>query len=168
MKQKTTRIACFAGIVLVMHSLGLATAAQMGTQKEGLKRLSPLAVYITGDSWLMSDSSLRTQVDLRLRRSGVPLNDECKPTSICVPQIYVELRAVKMSERMTYFSITVQCNIAVSPVGEPERRLLATVWLDGDSGVTLNNETEIVREKVAQLIDGFANDYLAANPKSHP
>ncbi len=166
MNQKIKRAFGVAAFAVCMQCLAVTTVAQMGTQKDGLRRLAKLAVHISGDSSIMNDSQLRTQVELRLRRAGVPLNDECKPASVCIPQIHVELRAVKMNDRITYFWITVQCNIVVAPVNEPERRLLATVWISEESGLALNNDTDPVREKITQLIDEFANDYFAANPKS--
>lgn len=94
--------------------------------------------------------------------------NDCKVGTVCVPQVYVKLTAIAMSAQVTYCLIRIECNTFVALVGQPNRRILATVWLNENGIVALKNEYGPVTDEINHLIDEFANDYLAANPKSHP
>jgi hypothetical protein len=156
--------------VVSFQLMALTAFAQMGTQKEGLRGLSGLSVTVKSLSkTVMTDDQLQVRVELRLRRSGITVN-ECKAGTICLPQLYVKLVAIGMGGEfdVKYCLITIECNNFVVSTTQPSRRLIATVWFTEDSVLTLKDEYKPLGDKIDELIDGLANDYLAANPRSQP
>jgi hypothetical protein len=162
---KNRRTLYFVGAVLFVACFAGVAQGQMARQREPLKGLSGFGVYVSGDDWLLSDSQLRLLVELRLRQAGVQIA-ECKSPKVCVPHLYVELKSVKRMDDLTWFSIKIECNYVVASITDSKRQFLATVWLSQDSGITLRNESDVVRKKLIELVEIFLNDYLAANPKT--
>ncbi len=149
------------------HLMALNAFGQMGTQKEALRGLSGFSVAVQSLSkTVMTDDQLRLKVELRMRRAGITVN-ECKPGATCLPQLYVKLVSIGMAGEfdVKYSLITVEFNNSVLSTTQPARRLIATVWLSDDSVLTLKNEYGPLGDKIDELIDGLANDYLAVNPK---
>ena len=155
-----------AAVALLLPFMALTALAQgMGRQPDALKNMRSVSVKaISLDKAVMSDAQLQTQVELRLRRAGVPVK-ECEPKTVCVPEIFVKVAVfyVKAKGDLMMSIITIQCNTVVAAVGQPERRLLATVWMNENTIAALDSAT--IRDQIDQLVDEFANDYLSVNPK---
>jgi hypothetical protein len=159
------KLAC---AVVCFHLTALSALAQMGTQQEALRGMSSVWVSVqSADKTVITDDRLRVQVELRLRRAGITVKG-CNADTICLPQLYVKVIPIRTSPDLTFCLIKVECNMGVAPIGEPNRRLWATVWLDENAIIALKNDYGPVTVGIDDLIDKFANDYLAANPKPRP
>lgn len=155
-----------AAIALLVPFMALTAFAQMGRQPDALKNMRSVSVKVISlDRAVLSDAQLQTQVELRLRRAGVPVLKECDPKTVCVPQVLVKLAVFQMKGKVDLMTcvITIECNTIVAAVGQPDRRLMATVWTNENTIVALDNTT--IREYIDDLVDEFANDYLSVNPK---
>jgi len=145
--------------------MALSSLSQMGKQQDALRGLSSLYVSVDSlDKTVVTDEQLRVQIELRLRRAGI-LVKQCATDTLCLPQIYVKVVPIPTGDRTMFCLIRMEGNIAVSPVGEPNRRLMATAWLTESSILALKNEYRPVTDEIDRMVDALANDYLAANPK---
>ena len=122
----------------------------------------------------LSKSKLQTQVELRLRRAGVPvLSEEESFKDARSPYLYINVATIADSNFSTYgYIVVLQLNQTVSLLIDAqgkniEVRAVATTWTaQGRYGSLRRSQLEAtVRRALDQMVDKFANDYLASNPK---
>ena len=154
-------------IALLVPFMALTAFAQgMGRQPDALKNMRSFSVNVVSlDRTVLTNEQLQTQVELRLRRAGLSVKD-CTPKTGCVlPQVFVKLAVFQIKGKVDSMIclITIECNTAVASIGQPDRHFIATVWMNEDTIVALDDST--VRNRIDDLVDQFANDYLSVNPK---
>jgi hypothetical protein len=81
--------------------------AQLPDQRDSLKRLYPVVVGVqTLDNDArpegLSIQQIRTDVELRLRRSGVPISEDKSDGNPAYPQLYVGADVAKYGDRSNY------------------------------------------------------------------
>ena len=154
-----------AAIALLVPFMALTAFAQgMGRQPDALKNMRSFSVKVVSlDRTVLTDEQLQTQVELRLRRAGLSVKD-CAPKTVCVPEVFVKLAVFQKKGGVSMIClITIECNTVVAAVGQPDRHFLATVWTNEDTIVALDNTD--IRDRIDDLVDQFANDYLSVNRK---
>jgi hypothetical protein len=116
----------------------------------------------------LAKSALQTDVELRLRHAGIRVLTENE--SIAAPgspYLHLRVMAAKNDLRMYGYSIELELKQLVRLDRDPSMRSVATTWgaLVGVGIVPAGDLSHVVRERVRDAVDGFINDFLAANPK---
>jgi len=154
--------------ILVFLCISSLSLAQDKYERETLRGLKGVSVVIEG---LSSDakregltkSQLQTEVELRLRRSGIPVLE-----SRDAPYLYVNVTTVSsLPTNLHAVAINVALNQDVYLRRYPTILLYgATTWAQTSTLIVSGNRLrEFVRENVGSLVDKFGNDYLAVNPR---
>jgi hypothetical protein len=112
--------------------------------------------------YTLSESQIQTDVELRLRKAGVPLKS--KGEYLSYPQFYVTLNAWE-DGGLYFYHIRIRLNEGVDLHRRPNRLTLATTWEDEVFGTIGQKNLRNLRENIADLVDKFINDYITANPK---
>jgi len=151
-------------------------AAQAGTTEEreslrGIKGIGVLIEGITPDARAdgLSESEIRTAVELIFRSSGIPLLSEAKSSKpFLAPYLYVNVKALTTKLGLSHYCVEVQFRQYVSPVNRTEKSfpIHATTWqMSMVGGVGADNLRSIISVSVEPLVKNFANDFLALNPR---
>jgi hypothetical protein len=160
----------FTGLIL----FGQAGMAQLPNQKNALRSLSSpnVEVEVQDASFqrsVLSESQVRTDVELKLRRAGIRLTDR----SDSYPKIVVNVRAAKDETlgrgiALYPFSINVELVSFINAemdAKKPPRLLFAIIWETDKVGMFGSSRLQEIRGLINDCVDEFINDYLAANPK---
>jgi hypothetical protein len=108
----------------------------------------------------LTQSQLRTEVELRLRQAGIPVG----PT--LTGHLYVNVDTVKSDDGQTYaYNVLLQYMQQVVLARDPKAPLFATTWETGGVGMIGANRLRQVRRHVATYVDQFITAYLEQNPK---
>jgi hypothetical protein len=111
----------------------------------------------------VTKESVQTDVELRLRQLGIkvfPTWDQNSAT------LYVNVNLVRNSTvPLSGFSVEVAVQQMVRLDRAPTVRMVATTWHTGSAGSVGAETVGQIRQIVINLVDRFANDFLAANPK---
>jgi hypothetical protein len=138
----------------------------------GIKSLSVLVEKLSPDaeSRGLSRNTLKTDVELRLRRTGVRISSaQDHRLTADDPELYLNVNVLcshQASLPLCADNVSLQLRQRVTPLRDQTNETDASTW--DASTVGILGETNLVsgvREAVADLIDHFLNDYLAANPK---
>ncbi len=122
----------------------------------------------------LSVSILRTDVELELRRSGItvlPSIAELSPPAVLErmaagdPYLYVNVNALRSPAGYYVYSVHVELQQGARLVRDPKMTVHAATWNSGSAGTVGLAGLSMLRERVRDHVDRFANDYLAANPK---
>ena len=138
----------------------------------------------TGQNAGLSQESLKTAVEMRLRETGIPVSQD--GTSL----LYVDLNVIAMADSDGYaFSQRLTLNEMVflvrhatdvyvdySPVDQPrtlgdfvlnQPRLVASTWETvGRTGTTPpDNAAKFIVDRVLEDVNAFASDFLDGNPQ---
>lgn len=149
--------------------------AQLPDQQAALRGLYPPSVNIQKLSedakaaGLVAEQ-LRVDVELRLKRFGVPVSNRNADGTPAYPQIYIRVSIIKSKldvylvvisiEVMTVLSKVRPCKPGDQPI------VFASIWTAAQFGAFGSEVLEkAVRSRLADLTDDFINDYFAANPK---
>jgi len=181
-------IACGACLLFLLAcwsrvKSALSDAKDRSKEREVLKGLHGVAIIVED---LASEAArpgltkdkLQTEVESRLRKAGIPVlteeqNSRANPS---MPFLYITLETVRSNPQLSdisAFSIHVQLNEVVallrgkSPPDAPRRLAVAPTYTAAQAVVLAGDDTvvDIVRQTVADAVDVFRGDYLAANPK---
>ncbi len=102
---------------------------------------------------------VKTDVELRLRRSGIRVTDE-----VGAPYLYVVITAVVPSEeRLWAFSVNLYFYQLVA-IARTKESTFASTWGTGGAFLLGRASLGTLRERVADYADRFVNDYLSVNP----
>ena len=109
----------------------------------------------------LSEDQLKADVEERLQRAHVPVADSSQAA-----WLYVNVNSMPLKTADSWaFSISIELNQAMTLDRDKSISCLAMTWNMGLIGTRPNREfSSGVREKIADLVDVFINDYLAANP----
>ena len=118
----------------------------------------------------LTESQLKTDVELRLRQLGIPvLTEEQWLNAPGMPALYVNVNSQQVTSfdvPFQYFSIRVQLAQRVVLVRDSTIRVTAATWSKGSlSGAGTMVFVKSVRENLHILVDRFATAYLEQNPK---
>lgn len=112
----------------------------------------------------LAPSTLRTDVELRLRQSGIRvLTDPDDAVKQGTLQLIV--RTVKSEHGFYAFHIDLKLWQLVTLIRDPSIASAAPTWSTGDGGFIGNKRLSEIRDRVRDMVDRFINAYLAANPK---
>jgi hypothetical protein len=130
----------------------------------GIDRITVLVEKLDGDSINsgVTEDSLRTQVELELRRTGI------KVAAIDgTPVYYLRLTTVVSSSGLRCYSLETSMLQNVTLVRNPSVVVInASTWSLQFTGLaSLSIYPGEVRKNLSVLLDKFLNDYLSVNPK---
>ena len=123
----------------------------------------------------LSESQVRTDVELKLRRNGFKvLPEQDYSGDILAPVLKVIINSIPVRDQYTNTTAGLAASVGVSlsqyvNLVRNENIVMAATWADG-SIIVSNTQgyPQYVRRVVSDLVDAFLNDYLAANPKEQP
>ena len=122
----------------------------------------------------ISESRLKTITELKLRTAGLRVlsreehlaDRDINPSGVATATVVLSLAAI-LTEEFAWYSVSTELTVleyhylavrdAVLPVELWRRAGLNTIPLEGAASA--------IESVVAQLLDGFLNDWLAANPR---
>jgi len=167
--------------VWLLILLGLTANAQ--TKRDSLRGFQFTEVIIkvarsqsAGAEVGLSERQLQADVELRLRKAGLHVKDVNDPITIenlwayeVTPSLDVLVSIVGRDDLKGVFAAEV--NVRLKRMGkfgkDHSQSIFAAVWSDGITSILGKDMLEQgIRRQMADLVDRFINDYLAANPKS--
>jgi len=116
----------------------------------------------------LTTSTLRTEVELKLRQAGIRVLTEAeRAVAPGSPFLYLRVATMKSDGVGVYiYNITLELVQEVRLTRNPAITMLATTWrVGGFLGIIQHRNLSQVRESVRDVMDQFLNAYLAANPK---
>lgn len=153
--------------VLALSSLSFAAQGAASDRKIPLVGATPFLVLVEDlrneDQFRgqLTANGIRTSVELRLRQLGLPVVGG--DTAFV---FYVNVHAMTTSSQQVVYDAPVQFQELLPHPRLADRAMLVTTWSTSTLGtVPLTRSGEAIRESVVELVDEFANDYLAANPR---
>jgi hypothetical protein len=158
-------------VTVVPLLLLISTATALGQARldlnraplKGLKKFHVLIESFDAESQSagLSTEQLRTDVELRLRRSRVPVQDSGYDA-----YLYVNVNPLRLSVGNAWaYAIHVGFRDSVTLDRDKSIGCLAETWDTGGIFVVPTGKLVAnVREHIGDYVDKFINDYLAANP----
>lgn len=111
-----------------------------------------------------SSKAYKTAVELRLRQLGVPLIDSFSAQFSQRGTLLVEVSPLKVLDSGYAVTVKVVLNRPVGVFdGEKWNINIADVWDEGEMYLVGMDSVSRIKEKVVELADIFANDYLMVN-----
>jgi hypothetical protein len=107
---------------------------------------------------------LRTDVELRLRRSGVNVLTRAQFLS-GGPELYLSVNLLCDRVGLCAFGPKLDLIQQVTLARDPSIIIPATTWSIASVGTVGQNKIPGIRRDLADLVDHFLNDYLAVNPR---
>lgn len=140
----------------------------MLSEEEALKGLGPIRVVVEtvhpdAERDGLKQIQLKTDVELRLRREGVPVISESDPRP-GLPYLYVRVSTIKSDNGLYAYSIDVSLRRIVVLNCVTRKIMIAQTWEEGNIGLIGALNLKNVRQTVGDYVDRFINAYLAANP----
>jgi hypothetical protein len=155
--------------LLVLVLLLLPNVSQAGKrQQEALRGLKSLIVLVEeinpeAERLGLSRTQLKTDVELRLRKAGIKvLTQEESINTPGQPFLYVNITTGIISGFCT-FGIEVDLNEMV--IIARGVKVVGSIWDTSIIGRVGINNIKQIRNSLADEVDKFINDYLAANSK---
>jgi hypothetical protein len=149
-------------VLLLLFVLSFSAQAQIPEQRDSLKGLSGVRVRVLLNEPEMVDKigykAIRTDTELKLRKAGIRVYDDS------YPELRISIRTAH-SDNMAAIALRVSVVTLVSTRGTNPRDIFASIWEASVTGLVPLDEVNSIREQVADAVDEFINDYLAANPK---
>lgn len=158
----------FVAVWLLLLFGPTAASAQ---QRDYLRDVRSVQVHIKIKRTEPADDlkrQLATDVELRLRKAGIVVKDTIEGMSneefLDTAHLYVIVVIVQGK-----INAAMDVTVNLKRVGRFGRNIpqniLATVWENGVTILNGANPDSVLRQQVADNVDSFINDYLAANPK---
>ena len=150
--------------VVVLGSIFFPVAVvhtQSDAHRETLRGIGPVRVAIErmnpdAERDGLTEQSLKTTVELRLRQNGIPLGD------VASPFLYVR---VSTRERGDLYAYSIDAELRQLVTVPNGRMVIAPTWfIAGLIGSVGSNNLQNLRDSVLDGVDEFSNDYLAMNP----
>jgi hypothetical protein len=102
----------------------------------------------------LTEPQVRTDVEIRLRRSGVVVDPAL------VPYLYVNVNVLPTPRGCVYdISLDFRQHVALDG-----RVIVAATWSTGALGMTLDTSGRRIRNDLSDEVDKFLNDWLSVNP----
>lgn len=161
--------------LVVVCMANALTDMQLST--EGIDALH--VMVFLGDSTInvgLSESQVRTDVELKLRRNGFKVLSKQGYNSgdSLTPVLKVAINSYPVRDQHTNTTAGLAASVGVSlsqyvSLVRNGNIVMAATWADGSVIVSNSQEyPQYARRVVSDLVDAFLNDYLAANPKEQP
>ena len=112
--------------------------------------------------------TIKTATELRLRQAGIPIVDSLtgatqKPGVI----LDVEISTLNLTSEGRYvYTLNLETFETTTLSRDVPVRSLTTTWNTGTFGIIGKEKLKNIRDTINDLVDKFANDYLAQNPAS--
>ena len=148
-------------VFLWMTALGLAQSSKI----ESLRGLQAVSVVIEdlgpdAESLGLTKSRLHSQVELRLRRSGITVLEDA------IPFLYININLKKVPTGLYAVATEVSLKQQVYLVRDSSIEITGVTWKVGSVGTVGEDRfAKSILNHVTRYVDEFANDYLAANPR---
>ncbi len=148
-------------VFLCITSLGWAQSSKI----ESLRGLRAISVVIEDlgpdeESLGLTKSRLQTQVELRLRRSGITVLEDA------IPFLYININVKKVPTGLYAVATEVSLKQQVYLVRDSSIEITGVTWNVASVGTVGENRlARSILDHVGKYVDEFANDYLAANPR---
>lgn len=155
-------------LLVVFLSLIIPEAhAEFIGEKETLHDLPKFFVFIAmapGPEGKIAETTLRTDVEVRLRKAGILIFDRKEPYPTNIPYL-----SISYTQSGIGLNIDLSLIQEVCLVSRPTSTAHAATWARSMTG-TGRNATYIrqaIRQAIKDLTDMFINDYLSVNPRTH-
>jgi hypothetical protein len=170
--RKTRAVSCalFAVLLMIPRLWALDTASARATLA-GVPAVYVLVEDLSDElkKTGLSEAILQTDAELRLRAVGIRVATETESFSVAgSPYLYLRVTGMASDSRGGYrYGYVAYVEVAlrqdVSLIRNPSTHAVAETWTKGTliAGPTV----DVIRDAVRDMTDGFANAYLAANPK---
>ena len=134
---------------------------------KGLQGVYVLVEYLISEQekFGLTKQQLQTDVELRLRQSGIMVLSEQEWLLIPgEPRLYVNVNLQIYEEiGLVAFNILIELNQSVFLARDPTKFCMASTWWTALGGPIGLSKITTIRESVKDCVDIFINDYLAAN-----
>lgn len=163
-------------LILSISVAGIADESDDAYRREPLRGLMGVQVVVEEigrdlKNAGISEDAIKTKVELRLRTSGIRvLSEEERQATLGRPYLYVNVTSIVGDRDSDGDPLMFACSIDVSlsedctllrfPLSQS-----AETWECRGVGVVGSQKARGVYDLVLEYVDGFCNDYLAANPK---
>lgn len=114
---------------------------------------------------------VRTEVELRLRRSGIPVLSTIEMLK-SKEYLYIDIQIFEHDLGFYFYVVTVEFRqpamlLSVADPKDSSRHAMqvVTTWDKSIMGTIGKRDVGKIKVSIGDLVDSFANDYLAANPK---
>jgi hypothetical protein len=159
-------------LAMLIAASPLAPSAQESADsRESLRGVSNVLVVVdinSGGANVLSESTLRTQVELALRRSGIGIadRDSVSRSTAVLAASFTALRLKNQGGVNTGYAVSYSLEVRqpVSLVRKPNTVLIVATW--SGSGILAGSDDTTashVRKTLDDLLDQFCNDYLSVN-----
>lgn len=154
------KISPIAVLLIFWLMVGGTTVAQSNPERKTLAGLRAIAVVVESiepeiERAGLTASQLQTDVELRLRRSGISVLDTGGT------YLYINANVLKIDNYSFAYSLKVSL---MQPVVLERNKAISTIastWDKGVVGVVGASNFQRIRQNAGDLVDAFINDYLA-------
>jgi len=138
----------------------------MGKTLAGLRGVRVEVVKMDPDAERegLTQSILRTDVELRLRQSGIRVLTDADD-ALTQGTLHLQVRTVKSEHGFYAYNIDLGLWQFVRLIRDPSIASVAVTWRAGKGGFIGTPRFPEIRNDVRDMVDEFINAYLAANPK---
>lgn len=157
-------------VLLAVFACGGVRASDRGHVRMALQNMPGFSVdvVIVDESGWTTEYATASAVEIQLRRWGVPVvsREQAKTEIPGFPVLRIAFCGSPIQDGAVrvYWGYAEIDQQVVQPTSQGFQEVRATVWRE-DGGPFICTEVEEPRAMIAKLIDVFANDYLAANPR---
>lgn len=172
MGRKRYWIAALAAVVCLAGVWGAKAFGQLSEKQWSLAEIKAVSVFVQGLTEQTKKAGLRAErikadVQKRLERLGIRAVSQEEAAGLAgSPVIYVNISAFKIERTPEYvYRAEVGLLQQVTLVRDRQIRIMSITWNKGRLGYCPSRTlVKSVRETVGYLMDGFSEDYKAANP----
>ena len=171
----------FVALVCVLQSACSASSdadlERFSSERESLRGIKAVCVVVEKPHGLagngLTREDIQTTVELRLRSAGIRIPSQNSAFAVCTPDggnctwpmLYVQVAAVEPSTTGLAYVVNVRLDQEVVLRLNPRMSCFGATWRKAYIGVCPKSEVRAIQETVADFVDKFANDFLAANQK---
>jgi hypothetical protein len=130
----------------------------------GIQRVKVLIERLDSDAtnYGITESELRTQAELELRRTGIRVADS---DDLLAPTFYINLNIIRKDGFHAYH-LEAELDQDVFLIRSPTIKAYGVgTWSSAFLGVAFRDVAVAVRTDLARVLERFLNDYLSVNPK---
>ncbi len=172
MGRKRYWIAAVAAVLCLAGVWGAKAFGQLSEKQWSLAEIEAVSVFVQGLTEETKNAGLRgerirTELEKRLKELGIRVVSQEEGVRLAgSPVIYVNVSAFKRERVADYvYHVEVGLLQQVTLVRDRQIRIMSITWKKGRLGYCPSRTfVKSVRETVGYLMDGFSEDYKAANP----
>jgi hypothetical protein len=159
-------------LLLLTFFLQESAEGQSNPRRESLRGLKGLEVVVEviepqAERLGLTRAQVQTDVELRLRKAGIRVLTEEEAERQGSTYLYINITASEARDVPGLYSYLIDLSFRQRVILERDQsiRTIAATWNIASKGVVGANKLRNLREIVADYIDEFINDYLAANQR---